>query len=159
MKTLERSPRTPRSHREGSCACGDLLQVCERLLRVANTAEHNLSAEDRSAAQLRLYVQQQLVAGEVHGVAGTWGGDPNELPPQPRCAAWPCPIWAAHVPGCRPLWAAHVPGLSGLPRITLPSAWCSPSTESGGNASPALEESGVEAKHPHWSSSMGKAVS
>lgn len=64
------------------------LQVCERLLMVANTVEHKWKAEDVEAAELRLYVQQQLVTADVPGVAGTWGGDPNELCPPPRLASF-----------------------------------------------------------------------
>lgn len=51
---------------------------------MANTVEHNRTEEDVVAAELRLYVAQQLVTAEVHGVAGNWGGDPNELAPPPR---------------------------------------------------------------------------
>ncbi|CAL8461852.1 g1383 [Coccomyxa elongata] len=62
----------------------DIHEVCERLLAVANTVEHNWKEEDVDAAELRLYVQQQLVTADVPGVAATWGGDPNELAPPPR---------------------------------------------------------------------------
>ena len=54
---------------------------------VANTVEHNWKEKDVEAAELRLYVQQQLITAQVPGVAGTWGGDPNELAPPPRCVS------------------------------------------------------------------------
>ncbi len=60
------------------------LQVCERALRAANTADHRRAEEDVAEDELRKYVAQQLVTAEVHGVAGTWGGNPNQLPPPPR---------------------------------------------------------------------------
>jgi hypothetical protein len=34
---------------------------------------------------MRAHVQAQLAAARVAGIAGTWGGIPNEEPPTPRC--------------------------------------------------------------------------
>lgn len=58
--------------------------MCEVALGTRTKADHIKTPEERSAEQFRLHVQQQAMAGGLHGVAGAWEGDHDELPPAPR---------------------------------------------------------------------------
>ena len=58
--------------------------MCEVALGARTKADHIKTPEEKSAEQFRLHVQQQAMAGGLHGVAGAWEGDYDELPPAPR---------------------------------------------------------------------------
>ena len=60
------------------------MQMCEAALGLRNKADHIKTPSEKRAEQFRLYVQQQAAAGGLQGVAGTWEGEHDQLPPAPR---------------------------------------------------------------------------
>jgi hypothetical protein len=46
--------------------------------------DHSKDALEAAAERIRTYVLEQLVAAEVDGVAGLWGGGIDESAPPPK---------------------------------------------------------------------------
>ena len=65
------------------------MQMCEAALGTRNKADHVKTPSERRTEQFRLYVQQQAAVGGLHGVAGAWEGEVDQLPPAPRCRTGP----------------------------------------------------------------------